>query len=303
MPKFIKSSARLLATLLILVAVGSLVIALWRTYVLAPWTRDGRVSAEVVKIAPEVSGTVLSVAVRDNQFVHRGDTLYQVDPVRFQLAVKSAEAEVAGSRSDLVLKRATSKRRNDVGADIITRESIDQGVGEARMAEATHDRAEAALAIARLNLKRATIKAPVDGYVTNMRLRPGDYATAGTTNVAVLDSSSFWITGYFEETKLTNIHQGAAVEVQLMGFEQTIKGHVASVGHGIADANDNPDHRGLPNVNPVFTWIRLAQRIPVRIEIDSVPQGVTLAAGMSCSIAVGSDVPKGRLQSFLQRYL
>lgn len=303
MQKFIKSSARLLATLLILVAVGSLVIALWQTYVLAPWTRDGRVSAEVVKIAPEVSGTVLSVAVRDNQFVHRGDVLYQVDPARFRLAVKSAAAEVAGSRSDLVLKRATSKRRNDVGADIITRESIDQGVGEAGMAEAALDRAEAALAIARLNLERATIKAPVDGFVTNMRLRPGDYATAGTTNVAVLDSSSFWITGYFEETKLANIHQGAAVEVQLMGFEPTIKGHVASVGHGISDANDNPDHRGLPNVNPVFTWIRLAQRIPVRIEIDSVPPGVTLTAGMTCSIAVGSDVPKGRLQSLLQRYL
>ncbi|QGF91725.1 efflux RND transporter periplasmic adaptor subunit [Pseudomonas sp. CFSAN084952] len=303
MTKLMKVSIRFIASALILIAIAFLVIELWRTYVLSPWTRDGRVSAEVVKIAPEVSGTVQSVAVRDNQFINKGEVLYQLDPVRFQLAVDAAEAEVNGRKAELALRQMTSKRQSAVGADIIAKETIDQSIGQIRIAEAAYSRALATLNVARLNLERATVKAPVDGYVTNMRLRPGDYAQDGVTNVTVLDANSFWITGYFEETKLANIKVGDPVAVRLMGFESPIKGHVASIAHGIADANDNPDHRGLPNVNPVFTWIRLAQRIPVRIEIEDVPDDIILAAGMTCSVAVGNEVPKGRMQRLLQSYL
>ncbi|QBP12527.1 HlyD family secretion protein [Cupriavidus metallidurans] len=298
-----KPLLRSLITLSIVVAACLLIAALWRAYVLAPWTRDGRVSAEVVQIMPEVSGTVAEVSVKDNQFVHRGDVLYRLDPLRFRLAVASAEAEMEKRHAEVALKASTAKRRNQLGSDVISAETIDLANGEAKIAKAAYDSAVAALDVARLNLDRATIKAPVDGYVTNFRLRTGDYATAGATKVSIVDSSSFWVTGYFEETKLAKIAPGKSADIHLMGFDAAVRGHVSSIGRGIADANDNPDHRGLQSVNPVFTWVRLAQRIPVRIQIDHIPDGVTLSAGMTCSIAVGDELPKGRLEALSRKFL
>ncbi|WP_267427480.1 hypothetical protein [Methylobacterium sp. GC_Met_2] len=119
------------------------------------------------------------------------------------------------------------------------------------------------------------------------------------TRVPILDAGSFWITGYLEETKLARIAIGGRAAVQLMGFAPRIIGHVESIGRGIADPNDSPDHLGLPSVNPVFTWVRLAQRIPVRLHIDTVPPGVMLAAGMTYSVGIGDEEPKGRLWSML----
>ena len=162
-------------------------------------------------------------------------------------------------------------------------------------AQAAYDAAAVALATARLNLARATVIAPVDGYATNLRLRPGDYATAGATRVAIVDAHRLWVTGYFEETKLARMAPGARVEVKLMGYDTPLPGHVESISRGIADPNDSPDGRGLPSVDPVFTWVRLAQRIPVRVRIDRVPPGVTLAAGMTCSVAIGDGIAHGRL--------
>ena len=161
----------------------------------------------------------------------------------------------------------------------------------------------AALDVARLNLERSVVRAPIDGYVTNLRLRPGDYAEAGNTKVAVVDSSSFWVTGYFEETKLAGIAPGMKARIRLMGFEQPIEGHVVSIGRGVTDTNEKADQRGLPAVNPVFTWIRLAQRIPVRVQIDKVPHGISLSAGMSCSIAIGKANNDGRLLAWTRQFL
>lgn len=279
-----------------------LIVILWQTYVLSPWTRDGRVSADVVQTMPEVSGTVLEVAVRDNQFVRRGDVLFRIDPTRFQLAVESAQAEMDARRADLAVKNARAKRRNALQG-IVATESIDQANGEEQISRASYDSAIAALKLARLNLERSTVRASVDGFVTNLRMRPGDYATAAATKVAIIDSSSFWITGYFEETKLARIASGMPAKIQLMGHDKTIEGRVVSIGHGIANANDSPNERGLPSVNPVFTWIRLAQRIPVRVQIDDIPAGVTLAAGMTCSIAIGEASSNGRLLKLAQRFL
>lgn len=267
-----------------------LLAALWRTYMLAPWTRDGRVSAEV-------SGTVVDVRAVDNQFVHRGDILYVIDPHRFRLALDSAQAVVLARREDAALKTAAARRRNQLSPGMVASEAVEQANGMVAIARADHD---AAAQVAEVNLDRTTIRAPVDGYVTNLRLRPGDYATASATRVSVIDAEGFWITAYFEETKLSRIAIGARAEIRLMGFEPPISGHVESIGHGIADANESRDHLGLPTVNPVFTWVRLAQRIPVRIHIDAVPPGVTLAAGMTCSVAVGEAVGGNRLLSRLE---
>ena len=152
----------------------------------------------------------------------------------------------------------------------------------------------AALDLAKLNLARSTVRAPVDGYVTNLRLRPGDYATAGVTKVAVLDAASFWITGYFEETKIRQIRVGDQAHIMLMGFDQPVTGHVESLGRGIQNSNDAPGHLGLPNVAATFSWVRLAQRIPVRIKIDRAPSGVELAAGMTATVEIlASDAEAG----------
>ncbi|MFC4276624.1 efflux RND transporter periplasmic adaptor subunit [Achromobacter aloeverae] len=303
---FLKPAAKAALTLLAVTAAGMLVSALWRAYVLAPWTRDGRVSAQVVGIAPEVNGTVIDVPVVDDQYVNRGDVLYRIDPERFQLAVAQAEAQLAAATAALGQKRDDAQRRKGMD-DLVPREDIHRANQAVAIAQAEQRRAQVALDVAHLDLERTTLRAPVDGYVTHLRLRRGDYAGAGHPNIALLDAHSFWITGYFEETKLHGIHPGAPAQVRLMGFEELIHGRVASIGRGITDANEQADAQGLPSVEPSFSWVRLAQRIPVRVEIDQVPASIVLVAGMTCSIEVGqsgqSTVPQGRLTSLLHRWM
>lgn len=274
------------ALTLCVVAISAFVaLKAWSHYERTPWTRDGRVGVDVVQIAPEVSGTIRSVPVADNQYVKRGDILYEIDPERLQLAVALAEADLEAKRQDMIVRQTTAHRHSQL-KDVISQELTQQSGGAAAVASATYQAASAALELAKLNLARSTIRSPIDGYVTNLRLRAGDYATAGTTKVAILDANSFWITGYFEETKLQQIHAGAPARAKLMGFDQPITGHVESIGRGIENSNDMPGHLGLPNVAATFSWVRLAQRIPVRIRIDHVPSGVDLAAGMTATVEI-----------------
>ncbi|AOK20819.1 hypothetical protein WT26_34510 [Burkholderia cepacia] len=296
-------------SLLTLAAAGVaivLVAALWHAYVLAPWTRDARVSAHVVRIAPEVSGTVVEVAVVDNQRVAKGDVLYRIDPQRFALAVEQAEAQVAATAESMRQKRDEAQRRTGLD-DLVPREDIQRSSRAVAIAQAEHRKALAALDVAKLDLERTTLRSPVDGYVTQLRLRHGDYAVEGKPGISVLDAHSFWITGYFEETKLRRVATGAPATIRLMGFDPLLSGHVTSIGRGIADENGTLDELGLPAVNPTFSWVRLAQRIPVRIEIDRVPAGVLLAAGMTCSVEVGERgrerTPRGRLASWLHAWM
>jgi multidrug resistance efflux pump len=281
------------------------VAVLWHEYVLAPWTRDGRVSADVVQIAPEVSGTVSALTVMDNQLVRRGDVLYVIDPERYQLAIDAAQAEVDAKHDDMLMLAATAERHSKLNG-VVSAESVEQTRAAALVAKSAYNKAIVARNIANLDMERSTIRSPVDGYVTNLRLHVGDYAIAGVTKVAVLDANSFWITGYFEETKLRKIRVGDVAAIRLMGFDQRVEGRVESIGRGIADANEASGSLGLPEVDPVFTWVRLAQRIPVRIRIDGVPSGVGLAAGMTCSVAIGeaaTDGAKGRLVSLVRGFM
>ncbi len=280
----------------------ALVAALWRVYVVAPWTRDARVSAEVVHIAPEVSGTVRDVAVVDNQRVQRGELLYRIDPERFRYAVAQAEAQLSAATAVMQQKMQDAKRRRGMD-DLVPSEDIQRANHAVAIAQAEQRRAQVALDVARLDLTRTELRAPADGYITHLRLRPGDYAVAGRGNVALIDAHSFWVTGYFEETKLHGIRTGAPARIRLMGFDEMLDGHVA----GITDANEHADAQGLPSVEASFSWVRLAQRIPVRIAIDRVPAGVVLAAGMTCSVDVGrseaTGMPKGHLASLLMRWM
>lgn len=303
MPLMLKKSLRILLTLAVVAAAGVLVAALWNAYVLAPWTRDGRVSAHSVRIAPEVSGAVAEVAVDDNQRVRRGDVLYRIDPRRFELAVEQARAHLVVAEETL-RQRAEEARRRAGLDDIVPQEDIRRAGRTVAIAQAELRGARAALASAELDLERSVLRAPVDGYITHLRLRRGDYAVAGKPDVTILDGGSFWITGYFEETKLRRIQPGAPARIRLMGFESPLTGRVASIGRGIADENDGVGDHGLPAVNPSFSWVRLAQRIPVRIEIEQVPEGVLLAAGMTCSVDVGEPgqprVARGLLADWLR---
>ncbi|MCW1874883.1 HlyD family secretion protein [Erwinia sp. INIA-01] len=268
------------------VAVASvLAFILWKHYAQTPWTRDGRVRADVVQIAPDVSGPVSSVAVRDNQWVNRGDVLYAVDPHWLKLAVLSAQADVEAKRHEMLMRQDAARRRALIkGA--ISGEDIRQTGSTASIAAANYQGALAALELAQLNLSHATVRAPVTGYVTHLRLRPGDYATAGETKVAIIDAKSFWVVGYFEETKLRHIRVGSSAQISLMGFDPLISGHVESIGRGIGDNNDETGALGLPDVNPTFNWVRLAQRVPVRIQLDTLPAGIELVAGLSASILI-----------------
>jgi multidrug resistance efflux pump len=264
-----------------------LVAAVWHTYMIAPWTRDGRVLAEVVDIAPEVPGTIVSVPVHDNQFVHKGDVLFELDPVRFRIAIAEAQAAVERAKRQLRLREYAIN---------------------AAVASADLNAAQASLDLANLNLVRSVLHSPANGYVTNLRLRVGDYATAGQRRVAVVDADSFWIYGYFEETQVQGIKSGDPARIKLMGYRQTLTGRVESITRGINEPDSQIDRFGLPDVNPVFTWVRLAQRIPVRIAIQSVPPGILLASGMTCSVSVGDaatppDTLFGHLLVLVQDYL
>lgn len=292
-------------TLTLVVVAVALVLgaSLWRTYMVAPWTRDGRVRAYVVDIAPEVSGTVVAVPVRDNQFVHKGDPLFIIDPSRFRLAIAEAAARLSSAHEDLRLRQSDASRRAGL-AGIVSAEERERFNSTASTAQAAVDAAQVQLDTAKLNLARATLYAPVNGIVTNLLLRVGDYVTTGQARVALIDSDSFWVYGYFEETKLGGIHVGDPARIKLMGYQALLGGHVESIARGINDQNGSPDRSGLQDVNPVFTWVRLAQRIPVRIHLDSIPAGIILAAGMTCSVAVGSEARSHeRLPTWLQDHL
>lgn len=293
-------------TLVVVVAAGFLVSALWRAYVVAPWTRDGRVSAQIVRVAPEVSGTVAEVSVADDQYVKRGELLYRIDNASFALALAQAEAQLAAAEVSLRQKAEEARRRRGMES-LVPAEDIQRANQAVAIAQAELRGARVAVDRAKLDIARTELRAPTDGYVTRLRLNKGDYAVAGQPNLALIDAHSFWITGYFEETKLRGIKPGAAAQIRLMGFDRVLPGRVASIGRGITDSNQQADAQGLPSVEPSFSWVRLAQRIPVRVEFEHVPHEVVLAAGMTGSIEVtpsaGTPVPQGRLISLLHRWM
>lgn len=281
----VKSIFRFLITALIFLAAIFLAWSLWQHYMVSPWTRDGRVRADVVNIAPDVAGQVVDLPVRDNQLVHKGDLLMQIDPARYQLALQQAEAALAARKADLDMRRAQARRRADLDSLVVSRENREDAGSQVAGAEAQYQVAIAQRDSARLNLDRTRVIAPVDGYITNLSVRRGDYASAGAAKIAIIDSHSFWVYGYFEETKLPYVAVGDKAKIQLINGA-TLRGHVDSISRGIYD-RDNPQSRELlADVNPTFNWVRLAQRIPVRIHIDEVPKDVLLAAGLTCTVTL-----------------
>ncbi len=285
MPK-VSSWVRILVTVVAVVIAGIAGWYLWRTYEESPWTRDGRVRANVVMVAPDVAGAVVDIRVKDNQEVRIGDVLFTIDPARYKLALASAEAAVAGARSVLDQRSEEQARREHLSSASISEEALNQARSLTLAAQSAYDQAVAALGVAKLNLARTEVRSPVNGHVTNLLVDRGDYASAGHAMLAVVDSDSFYVAGYFEETKLRHINKGDKVSIRLMGYDTPLEGHVAGIARAITDRDNVLGSDLIANVNPTFNWVRLAQRIPVRISIDTIPKGVTLSAGMTATVVV-----------------
>jgi multidrug resistance efflux pump len=275
-----------MATLAAILLALLMALVTWNYYVTAPWTRDGRVRVQVASVAPEVSGQVVELRVGDNQYVHKGDMLYVIDPFDFQVALGTAEAQLQQKAADLQVKQVQSQRRLHLSDLATSPEEQQSFAGAAVQAKAAFNAAQQQVAQAAINLRRTQVRSPVDGYVTNLLMRVGDFAHEGATNISVIDTDSYWIDGYFEETKLARVCIGDRVEAKLMGYAQPILGHVATVTRGIGVSDAASGTQGLPNPNPVYTWVRLAQRVPVRIAIDSVPPGIPLVSGMSTTLTI-----------------
>ena len=281
----LRNLVRISVTLVLVALAAWAALWMWHHYQEEPWTRDGRVRADVVRVAPDVAGLVTEVLVHDNQRVTKGQTLFVVDAPRYRLAVAQAEAAIASARATL-LQAQREARRNDALGDLVAGEEREQGRARVESAVAALEQARASADVARLNLKRTTVTASVNGTVTNLQLRPGDYAQAGAQAMALVDEDSLHVDGYFEETKLPNIRIGDRVQVKLMGEKDVIEGRVESIAAGIDDRDRSSSSNLLPSVNPTFNWVRLAQRVPVRVKLLHVPKDIRLIAGRTATVTI-----------------
>ena len=272
-----------LATVALAVGLGWL---MWNAYMRTPWTRDGTVRSYVVTIAPEIAGRIVAMPVADNQLVRKGDLLLAIDPTDYRIALKLAEAAVEQAQVNAQNAQRQAERRRRVSNEAFSLEEKQTHDTSAVQASAQYEQALANRDQAKVNLERTQIRSPVNGWVTNLLARPGNYATVGQSAISIVDADSFWVDAYFEETNLADVHEGDAATIKLMGYKQTLRGDVAGVARGINVSNALANQQGLATVNPIFTWVRLAQRVPVRIRIRELPDGVRLVAGMTGTVQI-----------------
>jgi multidrug resistance efflux pump len=275
-----------LATAVVVALAAALGYQAWQYYMGSPWTRDGTVRAYVVKIAPQVAGEIVKLPIVDNQFVHKGDLLMLIDPRNYSIAVRQAQAAVEQARAVAENANAEMIRREKLNDIAVTMEERQTYISQATTAEGSYQTALANLDQARVNFARTSVRSPVNGYITNLTAQLGDYADVGALQLSVVNSDSFWVDAYFEETALGRIQEGDAATIKLMGYSPLLRGRVQGLARGVNVPNAAPDASGLASVNPIFTFVRLAQRVPVRIHIDEVPEGVKLVAGLTATVQV-----------------
>ncbi|MDQ9124884.1 HlyD family secretion protein [Serratia fonticola] len=259
---------------------------LWNYYMQSPWTRDGKVRAELVNITPEVSGRLEKILVHDNQLVTAGSLIFSIDPVPYQIALDNAEAALAKAQADMAKADHEAARRRSLPRNVISSEDLDESNLAAASMKASYKAAQANLEQAKWNLSKTRIYAPTDGYITNLQARVGNYATAGTPLVALVDTHSFYVLGYFEETKLRHIREGRKADIVLYNGNIRLQGVVESIGRAIYDQSADSSSDLLMDVKPNVPWVRLAQRVPVRIKLIDIPADLTLVAGTTCTISI-----------------
>lgn len=280
-------SLKYFSTLLVLAVALAAGGWLWNFYMQAPWTRDGKVRAEQVSITPQVSGSITELNIKDNQLVKAGDILFRIDDTPYKIAVLNAQAQLARAQTDLSKANNEANRRRHLSKNYISAEDLDTANINVKAMQASVNAAEAALQQAQWQLSQTQVKAPVDGWITNLSTRTGNYATAGQPLFALIDSHSFYVVGYFEETKLRHIREGAAAQIVLYSGNFTLQGHVSSIGRAIYDQSVETDSGLVADIKPNVPWVRLAQRVPVRIQFDSLPADVTLVSGTTCTVSIG----------------
>ena len=289
MNRLLALSSRVAITLGMVVLAAIVGLALWDYYMNAPWTRDGRVRADVVAIAPDVSGLVTDVLVKDNQHVRRGDVLFRIDPERFSLALRQAEAAVEGKKASNEQAEADYQRYSKLSEAAVSEQKVELARAAAQETKAAYDQAVADRDVAKLNLARSEVRASVNGQITNMDLRPGAYVSVGHGVMALIDEDTLRVEGYFEENKLPRIHIGDKATVRLFGEKSVLTGRVESIAGGIEDRERTSGTNLLANVNPTFSWVRLAQRVPVRIVLDPLPPGTKLVSGRTATVEIEPD--------------
>ena len=282
-----------LTTLGAVAVAGYTLSVMFEEYLFHPWTRDGHVRAQVVKITPRISGPIVELPVSDNQMVHKGDLLFRIDPRTYELAVEQAEAKLKQAQASALvsLDQATRARElhgRDKGA--ISEQALVRKENNLLVSNADVEVAGANLHSARLDLEFTEVRAPVDGYITHLKLRQGTQTVANQPALALIDTASFWVHGFFKETQIRNIRPGNKAVIRLMTYpDQPLEGVVESMGWGIAQQDGTPDADLLPTINPTFDWIRLAQRIPVRIRLTRIPEGVELRVGTTASVFITTE--------------
>ncbi|MFC3394079.1 p-hydroxybenzoic acid efflux pump subunit AaeA [Brenneria rubrifaciens] len=304
---FIATLAKKLGSVVITLAVVLCAIVavfrIWAFYTESPWTRDAKFSADVVAISPDVGGLLTDVRVTDNQSVKQGDVLFVVDQPRYREALAQAEADVAYYQALAVEKKREAGRRVRLGIQAMSQEDIDQS-GNA-LETATHQlaKAQAALGLAKLDLERTVVRAPADGWVTNLTVQRGEFITRGSTAVALVKKDSFYLLAYMEETKLERVRRGYRVEITPLGSERIFYGTVDSVAAGVNNSSSSVDSKGLATVDSNLEWVRLAQRVPVKIKLDR-QMGDLYPAGTTATVVItGEQVNNDKKPSPLIRLL
>ncbi|MVA25450.1 efflux RND transporter periplasmic adaptor subunit [Agrobacterium vitis] len=289
----LKSLGRVTVTLVVVVAALFAGYHLWVYYMEEPWTRDGRVRADVAQIAPDVTGPVSDVLAKDNQTVRKGDVLFRVDAKRFELALEQAQADLDQAKSSLDEAVRESQREERLG-DSASAQARDKAVSAQEQAQASYNKALASRDVAKLDLDRTEVKSTVNGTVSNFSLQVGDFVNRGTATVAVVNTDTLRVEAYFEESKLQRIHEGDRASVRIMGQKTVLTGRVESMATGIQDRERDSSSGLLVNITPTFNWVRLAQRVPVRIHLENVPDGTRLISGLTATVDIQPEAQAER---------
>ncbi|HAU5566429.1 p-hydroxybenzoic acid efflux pump subunit AaeA [Pantoea sp. SM3] len=288
MKALIRKIARYAITILLVIIAIVIIFRAWVFYTESPWTRDAKFSADVVAISPDVTGLITDVPVHDNQLVKQGDTLFVVDRPRYQKALDEAQADVEYYQALVNEKRREAARRNQLGTSAMSREAIDQANNDLQTSEHQLAKSVATRDLAVIDLDRTTIKAPSDGWVTNLNVYQGEFITRGSVAVALVQQHSFYVLAYMEETKLDGVRPGFRAEITPLGSNTVLRGTVDSIAAGVTNSSSSVDSKGMATIDSNLEWVRLAQRVPVRIHLDDQP-GNRFPAGTTATVVITGD--------------
>jgi len=280
-----RNLSRTAITLVLVTLAFIAIFRAWVYYTESPWTRDARFSADVVAIAPDVAGLITAVNVRDNQLVKQNQVLFTIDQPRYEKALEEADADVSYYQALASEKRREAGRRNQLGVQAMSREEIDQANNGLQTVLHQLAKSQATRDLAKLDLERTVIRAPADGWVTNLNVYAGEFITRGSTAVALVKQNSFYVQAYLEETKLEGVRPGYRAEITPLGSNHVLKGTVDSVAAGVTNASSSSDSKGMATIDSNLEWVRLAQRVPVRIHLDE-QQGNLWPAGTTATVVV-----------------